>query len=109
MASPRRRRKPSMITCLAMVLGVSLADIPALASNVEGEARALTAQSTITPAFMTGLDKFSADAETLSVSLRQAGVAQDLPCIFHGIAEDAHDRVSDFQTAHTDEERQAAF
>lgn len=81
-----------MITCLAMVLGVGLADLPALAANVETEARALTAQTEINAAFLTDLDKFSADADTLSRSLREAGVAQDLPCIFHGISEDARTR-----------------
>jgi hypothetical protein len=86
-----------MITCLAM---------PAYASNVEAEARALTAQTELTPAFYTGLEQFSADADTLSRSLREVGVAQDLPCIFHGISEDARQRGEALRTAATDAQRQ---
>lgn len=94
-----------MISCLAMVLGVGLADLPALASRVETEARALTAQTEISPAFLTSLDQFSTDADTLSRSLREAGVAQDLPCIFHGISEDARSRGDALSHATTDAER----
>lgn len=99
-----------MLTCLALALGaVALADIPALAHEVEAEARALTAQAEMTPTFLSGLEDFSADAQRLSDSLRAAGVTQDLPCIFHGIAEDADARIADFQTAASPAERDAAF
>lgn len=98
-----------MITCVAMILGVSLTELPSLAAQVEAEARTLTAQTEITPDFITGLEQFSGDADRLSVALRQAGVAQDLPCIFHGISEDAQARVAEFQAADTAEEREAAF
>lgn len=98
-----------MLTCLALVLGVSLADLPALAAEVESEARSLTVQTEITPGLLTGIEEFSADAERLSVSLREAGVEQDLPCIFHGIAEDARMRVSELQAADTPAERAEAF
>lgn len=98
-----------MITCVAMILGVSLTELPALAAQVEAEARTLTAQTEITPDFITGLEQFSGDADRLSVALRQAGVAQDLPCIFHGISEDAQARVAEFQAADTAEERDTAF
>jgi hypothetical protein len=76
---------------------------------VETEARALTAQTEITPAFLTDLQEFSADSERLSAALREAGVEQDLPCIFHGISEDARERVDEFQAADTAVERDEAF
>jgi hypothetical protein len=98
-----------MLTCLALVLGVSLADLPALAAEVEGEARVLTAQTEITPGLLSGIEDFSVDAERLSVSLREAGVEQDLPCIFHGIAEDARVRATELQAADTPGERAEAF
>jgi hypothetical protein len=98
-----------MLTCVAMILGVSLTELPSLAAEVEAEARTLSAQTEITPEFLTGLDEFHGDAERLSVALRQAGVAQDLPCIFHGIAEDARVRATELQAADTAEEREAAF
>lgn len=98
-----------MLICLALALGVSLADLPALATEVEGEARALTAQTEVTPGLLSGIEEFSADAERLSVSLREAGVEQDLPCIFHGIAEDARLRASELQAADTPAEHAEAF
>ncbi len=98
-----------MLTCLALMLNVSLAELPSLATEVEAEARTLTAQTEITPAFLTGIEEFSGDAERLSVALRAAGVEQDLPCIFHGIAEDARERAAEFQAADDQAERDAAF
>lgn len=98
-----------MLTCLAMMLSVSLTELPSLAAEVEAEARALTVQTEVTPAFMAGIEDFSGDAERLSVALRQAGVEQDLPCIFHGIAEDARERAAEFQAADTAAERDAAW
>ena len=98
-----------MLTCLALMLNVSLAELPSLATEVEAEARTLTAQTEVTPAFLTGIVEFSGDAERLSVALRQAGVEQDLPCIFHGIAEDARERAAEFQSADNQAERDAAF
>jgi hypothetical protein len=98
-----------MLTCLALMLNVSLAELPSLATEVEAEARTLTAQTEITPAFLTGIEEFSGDAERLSVALRAAGVEQDLPCIFHGIAEDARERAAEFQSADDQAERDAAF
>lgn len=98
-----------MLTCLAFALGVSLAELPSLATEVETEARALTAQSEVTPALLAGIAEFSADSERLSVSLREAGVEQDLPCIFHGIAEDALARAEELRTADTITERETAF
>lgn len=98
-----------MLTCLAFALGVSLAELPSLATEVETEARALTAQSEVTPALLAGIAGFSADSERLSVSLREAGVEQDLPCIFHGIAEDALARAEELRTADTITERETAF
>lgn len=98
-----------MLTCLAFMLTASLTELPALATEVETEARALTVQTEVTPALLAGIEDFSGDAERLSVALRQAGVEQDLPCIFHGIAEDARERSAALQAADTAEERDAAF
>lgn len=98
-----------MLTCLAFVLNVSLAELPSLASEVETEARAITAQTEVTPALLTNIEEFSVDAERLSASLREAGVEQDLPCIFHGIAEDARVRATELQAADTPAERAEAF
>jgi len=98
-----------MLTCLAFMLSVSLTELPTLATEVETEARALTVQTEVTPALLAEIEDFSGDAERLSVALRQAGVEQDLPCIFHGIAEDARERSAALQAADTSEEREAAF
>jgi hypothetical protein len=98
-----------MFTCVALMLGVSLAELPAAAAEVEAEARALVAQTEVTPAFLADIQDFSGDAERFSVALRAAGVEQDLPCIFHGIAEDARERVTEFEAADTAGERAAAF
>jgi len=98
-----------MLTCLAFVLNVSLAELPSLANEVETEARAITAQTEVTPALLTNIEEFSVDAERLSASLREAGVEQDLPCIFHGIAEDARVRANELQAADTPAERAEAF
>lgn len=100
-----------MLMCLAAAaLGLaSLAEIPALATSVENQARVLTAQTEVTPAFLEDLGEFSEDAMQLSDSLREAGVEQDLPCIFRGIAEDARARAEAFQAADTPAEREAAF
>jgi len=98
-----------MLTCLALALGVSFAELPSLAAEVETEARALTAQTEVSPALLAGIEDFSADAERFSVSLRELGVEQDLPCIFHGIAEDARERVIELREAGTPAQRDAAF
>jgi hypothetical protein len=98
-----------MLTCAALMLTVSLAELPSLATEVETGARALTAQTEITPGFLADIREFSGDAERLSAALREAGVAQDLPCIFHGIGEDARERVAEFEAADTQAERDAAF
>jgi hypothetical protein len=98
-----------MLTCAALMLTVSLAELPTLATDVETEARALTAQTEISSTFLADIQEFSGDAERLSVALREAGVEQDLPCIFHGIAEDARERVTELQAADTQAERDTAF
>jgi len=98
-----------MFVCLALMLGVSLADLPPLAAEVESEARELILQTAVTPALIADIGEFSADAERLSASLREAGVEQDLPSIFHGIAEDARARASELQSADTPAERAEAF
>lgn len=98
-----------MLTCLALLATVSLADIPALASRVETEARAINAQQTVTPSLIRDLETFSADSQRLSDSLRAAGVTQDMPCIFHGISEDAQDHIEALRAADTDIERRDAM
>ncbi|MEZ5956796.1 MAG: hypothetical protein R3C27_06260 [Hyphomonadaceae bacterium] len=98
-----------MLTCLALVLGVSFVELPSLAAEVEGEARALSAQTEVTAEFLAGIEDFSSDSERLSVSLRELGVEQDLPCIFHGIAEDARVHLEAFRAADTPAERETAF
>jgi hypothetical protein len=55
------------------------------------------------------VEDFSQDSERFSVALREAGVEQDLPCIFHGIAEDARERVAELEAADTQAERDTAF
>lgn len=98
-----------MLTCLALALGVSFAELPSLAAEVEADARRLTVQTEITPAFLASIEDFSVDAERFSVSLRELGVEQDLPCIFHGIAEDARVHIAALQEADTPAERETAF
>jgi hypothetical protein len=98
-----------MLTCLALVLTLSAAELPSLTAEIEAEARSLTAHTEITPAFLAGIEDFSRDSEQLSASLRQLGVAQDLPCIFHGISEDALVHMRDLQEADTATERDMAF
>lgn len=98
-----------MLTCLALVLAVGAAELPSLAGEVETEARTLTAQTEVTPELMAGIEDFAVDAESLSASLRQLGVEADLPCIFHGISEDARVRATELQAAATPAEREAAF
>jgi hypothetical protein len=98
-----------MLTCAALMLTVSLAELPSLATEVETGARALTAQTQITPGFLADIREFSGDAERLSAALREAGVEQDLPCIFHGIGEDARERVTELEAADTQAERDVAF
>ncbi|MGE3930500.1 MAG: hypothetical protein AB7G05_10060 [Hyphomonadaceae bacterium] len=99
-----------MLACLALAFtALTLTDIPGLAQEVEADARALTAQTEMTPAFLAGLEDFSADAMQLSDALRSAGVTQDLPCIFRGISEDAHARAAEVQAASDYGARDHAF
>ena len=100
-----------MLTCFALIAlaTTSLSGIPTLAGQVEAEARELNAETQITPAFIADLHTFSGNAMVLSDSLRAAGVAQDLPCIFRGISQDTEVRAAEFENAHTDTERTMAF
>ena len=98
-----------MLSCAVLMLAIGLAELPAMAAEVETEARELTAQTEVTPAFLADLREFSADAERLSAALREAGVEQDLPSIFHGIAQDARERVAELERAGTQAERDVAF
>ena len=98
-----------MLTCAALMLTVSLAELPSLAAEVESGARALTVHTEVTPQFLAELREFSGDAERLSAALREAGVEQDLPCIFHGIGEDARERATALESADTSAERSEAL
>lgn len=98
-----------MLISLAFMLSVNLAELPALAAEVETEARALTAQTQVTPALIAGIENLSADSERLSDALRDAAIEQDLPSIFEGIAADARERVAELQAADTGAEREAAL
>lgn len=98
-----------MITCLAFMLEAAIGDmaqtsksapdLPGLAFEVEAEARALRAQSQVSPGLYAGLEEFSADAERLATALRNAGVGHDLPTIFEGLARDARARTAALQAA----------
>jgi hypothetical protein len=101
-----------MLTCLALAAAfnaASMAEIPALTAEIEAEARALASETQVTPALITRIDDLSSDAERLSSILQSAGVGQDMPCIFQGIAKDSRDRAAEFIAADTQDERDAAF
>jgi hypothetical protein len=100
-----------MITCLAaFVAGASLlADPIALAEEVRVEAAILAQVQEPDPAFFAALDAFVLDAEALSQALREAGVTADLPCIFHGISEDARTRAAEIAAAPTEEAEDRAL
>ena len=86
--------------------------ISSTAGQVEADARGLTAlvnsPTAGDPAFMGKLDQFSADSLALSAALREAGLTEDLPCIFKGIGEDAKVRGAEIQ-ATTGEARTMAL
>jgi hypothetical protein len=88
---------------------LGLSEVSSLASEIEAEARMLSAQNEVTPAFLAQISEFARDSELLSVALLEADVERDLPCIFHGIAADALTHAADLQNANTDDEREAAF
>ncbi|MBX3429470.1 MAG: hypothetical protein KF779_07820 [Hyphomonadaceae bacterium] len=100
-----------MLTCLALVAFnvASLSDIPKMSSDLEAEARALATVNEISSDFVSRIETFSADAQRLSASLGSAGVGQDMPCIFQGIASDAHARATDFVAADTQAAQDTAF
>ncbi len=100
-----------MLTCLALISFnvASLGEIPKMSSDLEAEARALAAVSTVSPGFVSRIESFSADAQRLSTSLSSAGVGQDMPCIFQGIASDARERATEFSAADTPAEQDAAL
>lgn len=80
---------------LACIAALSLAATPfttiaPLAETVTREATELRADVSMAdqPAYQAELAAFSKDAMALSVALREAGLTDDLPCIFKGISED---------------------
>lgn len=82
-----------MFACLAAV-GLAAAPfttIAPLADTVSREAGELRATVSMAdqPAYQAELRAFSNDAMALSAALREAGLTDDLPCIFKGISEDA--------------------
>jgi hypothetical protein len=78
-----------------------MSDIVPLASSVEANARELRADlgQADQPAFQAELQAFSADAMALSKALREAGLTDDLPCIFKGISEDTLVKAEALRTA----------
>jgi hypothetical protein len=100
-----------MLACIALAFigASSLADLPALALEVETEAQALAAQTEVTPALIADVGEFSADALRLSGALQAAGVGQDMPCVFRDIAGEARLRMVDLKNADTARARAEAF
>ena len=100
-----------MLTCLALVAFnvASLGDIPKMTSDFESEARALSSVSEVTPDLVARIEAFSGEAREISSVLRGAGVGQDMPCTFQGIANDASDRAAEFSAADTPAEQDTAF
>ncbi|MGD9980839.1 MAG: hypothetical protein AB7H66_05420 [Hyphomonadaceae bacterium] len=101
-----------MLTCLALAAALnssSMAEIPALTAAIEAEARALSVETQSTPALVDRIETFSGDATRLSALLQDAGVGQDMPCIFQGIAKDARDRAAELSAADTQGERNTAL
>lgn len=100
-----------MLTCLALVAFnvAALGDIPKLTGELETEARALAAADTFSADLVARIQELSTEAEALSVSLHRAGVGQDMPCIFQGIANDARERAAEFTDADTQAEQDAAL
>jgi septal ring factor EnvC (AmiA/AmiB activator) len=101
-----------MFTCFAAALvAAAPAPIPAaaLSAQVEAQAQALAAVEAPTVTFMDDLSAFSARAQELSDALRAAQVSDDLPCIFHGISEDARTRATELAAAPDAAARQRAM
>lgn len=100
-----------MLTCLALVAFnvTAMGDIPKMSTDLEAEARSLAVVSSASPELISRIEAFSSDAQQLSVSLRRAGVGQDMPCIFQGIANDAMERAGEFAAADSEAEQDAAF
>lgn len=100
-----------MLSCLAaFVAGASMMTDPlALTTEVQHDAQALVQVETPDPAFYAALADFAADAQTLSDALRAAGASDDLPCIFHGISQDAVTRSGEIAAADNPESVQMAM
>lgn len=100
-----------MLTCLALVAFnvASLGDIPKMTSHFETEARALASMNAASPDLVARIHAFSGEAHDLSAAFHGAGVGQDMPCIFQGIANDAEERAAEFTAASTQAEQDTAF
>jgi len=102
-----------MLACLALVAALSVNtttdEIPALTAEIEAQARELAIETRLTPELLTQIDHFSNDTARLSRLLQGAGVRQDMPCLFRGIAKDARARATEFIAASNQTERDAAF
>jgi hypothetical protein len=91
-----------MVVCVALALAIApLQDITALAVQVEQEARVLRADApkTLPLELAPRVHAFADDAKRLSDSLRASEVAEDLPCMFKGMSEDAHRRADGLLSA----------
>lgn len=98
-----------MLICFALMLGLGLADLPAAAAQVEAEAHDLAAAQEATPALAQDVARFAADAEDLARGLERAGIDQDMPRVFDGIAQDARARAQELNAADTPAERAATL
>lgn len=94
-----------MLASLAFMLEIGLAELPNTAFAMESEARALSAETTLTDAQIT---QFSAHAERLSAGLSRAGVKFDLPVVFMALAAEARQQGAALEAADAEAERAAA-
>jgi hypothetical protein len=92
-----------MLACLTILTLATapMSPIAPLAQTVEADARALRADlaQADQPAYQAELKAFSDDAMALSRALREAGLTDDLPCIFKGISEDTLVKADAVRTA----------
>jgi hypothetical protein len=101
--APVGGKETAMLACFAALTLITapMGAITPLAQEVEREARVLRADIAQAgePAFQASLIDFSEDAMALSKALREAGVSDDLPCIFKGISEDTLVKAEAVRTA----------
>ncbi len=98
-----------MMITLALMMGLSLSELPALAAEVEAEARALAGATEANAALRQGLENLAEDAARLAGGLDRAGVGRDMGGAFGAIAADARARAADLAHAVTPADRAAAL